>query len=77
MVTNTGMRKMRCRIEHKRHQKCGLGQSKVKTHIKLAGGLMSLRVRDKIRARDSDLVASVIKHYLKLGKSRRITSTRI
>lgn len=58
MVTHTGMRKMRCQIEHMWHQEFGL--SKLKMHIKLAGGCMSLRFRGEIRTRDSDLVVSVI-----------------
>ena len=60
MVTYTGMWKMRFRIEHTRHQKSVLGQSKLKAHIELAGGFMNLRFRGEIRARDSDLVVSVI-----------------
>lgn len=60
MVIHTGMWKMRFRIEHMRHQKRVLGQSKWKTHIELAGGFMSLSFRGEIRARDSDLVVLVI-----------------
>lgn len=60
MTTHAGNNKMRYRIEYRWLQEFGLGQSKLKMHVTLTDGFMSLSSRGKIRARDSYLVVSAI-----------------
>lgn len=60
MTTHAGTKKMRDSIEYMWLQEFGLGQSKLKMHVTLTDGFMSLSFRGEIRARDSDLVVSVI-----------------